>query len=159
MIYPEIEDISTQWDNAQEFLRREVISRLTGIEKDVAKRSVSASNQLRNASQIVLRGERSGRRYKLPTIEGHYNASAPGEAPANRLGSFRNSWGTKIHISRTGNTLEANAGIESPMMVGGRYVLGEILENGTRRMAPRPYKQQILNMAMPRIVAIYNRPY
>lgn len=33
------------------------------------------------------------------------------------------------------------------------------LENGTSKMAPRPYKDKITEKATPEIVAIYNEPY
>ena len=41
---------------------------------------------------------------------------------------------------------------------GGR-LLGEMLENGTGRMKPRPYKQAVINMALPKVKAIYKKPY
>lgn len=41
----------------------------------------------------------------------------------------------------------------------GQYTLGEILEDGTGRMAPRPYQDQILEKAKPKILKIYSEPY
>jgi hypothetical protein len=48
--------------------------------------------------------------------------------------------------------------IESRLMVG-KYVLGDLLEGGTRKMAPRPYKQPIIDHALPKIIKIYSAPY
>ena len=41
----------------------------------------------------------------------------------------------------------------------GKYNLGEILEDGTSRMAPRPHHDRILEKAEPKIVKIYDEPY
>ena len=140
------------------------------VKHEMEKRAWLAALELRNSSQIVLRGQRSGRRYKVPgtyrrqrdKTDGkmkngrYYTASAPGEPPAVRTGTFRNSWQAKSralygsYISR----------IESDAMTdGGGHNLGEILENGTRRMAPRPHHDRILQHAEDRIVRIYDKPY
>lgn len=142
----------------------------TTITHEMERRSYLAANELRNSALMVLRGQRSGRRYKVPGTyrrqrdksDGkmkngrYYTASAPGEPPAVRTGVFRNSWqptATKVfgsYISR----------IESDVRTdNGRYNLGEILEDGTDRMAPRPYQDRILDDAEPKIVRIYSNPY
>ena len=143
---------------------------VANIKKQVRRRSYTVSNELRNSALIVLRGQRSGRRYKVPgtyrrqrdKVTGkmkngrYYTASAPGEPPAMRTGAFRNSWQTSTsehfgsYISR----------IESDLRVSnGKYNLGEILEEGTGRMAPRPYVEKTLKHAEPKIVRIYSQPY
>lgn len=140
------------------------------IKYQMERRSFLAANELRNASQLVLRGQRSGRRYKVPgtyrrqrdKVTGkmrngrYYTASAPGEPPAVRTGAFRMSWQPTAmvvfgsYISR----------IESDLRTDNeRYNLGQILEKGTSRMAPRPYEDRILDMAEPKIVRIYAEPY
>ena len=45
------------------------------------------------------------------------------------------------------------------MTENGAHNLGEILENGTKRMAPRPHHDRILKHAEPTIVRIYEEPY
>ena len=50
--------------------------------------------------------------------------------------------------------IESNAKTEN-----GRYLLGQILEGGTGRMAPRPYQDRILEDALPKIMDIYSRAY
>jgi hypothetical protein len=140
------------------------------VRKQVQRRTYLAANELRNSALLVLRGQRSGRRYKVPgtyrrqrdKTDGkmkrgrYYTASAPGEPPAVRTGAFRNSWQTDtkadgdLYISRIESDLKTD---------GGGYVLGEILEDGTPRMAPRPYVDRTLEKAEPQIFRIYSEPY
>lgn len=140
------------------------------VKQQVERRSYEVANELRNSALIVLRGQRSGRRYKVPgtyrrqrdKTDGkmkrgrYYTASAPGEPPAVRTGTFRNSWQTTAralygsYISR----IESDARTD-----GGAYLLGEILEEGTSKMAPRPYMDKILEKTEPKAVRIYSQPY
>lgn len=135
----------------------EVIENVTeSIKQEMERRSYLAANELRNASQLVLRGQRSGRRYRVPGTKRHYTASAPGEPPAVRTGAFRLSWQPTArvvfgsYISRIESDLRTD---------NGRYTLGEILEDGTSRMAPRPYQDAILEKAKKPILRIYDEPY
>ena len=146
------------------------------IQHQMESRAVRASYELYNASQLVLRGQRHGRRYKVPGTYKrqldkdpakdpsewewkngrYYTASAPGEAPAVRTGAFRMSWQPKSQ--RVFGTYFSR--IESDYRVGGgRHNLGDLLENGTSRMAPRPYSDQIIQRAEKKIDAIYSEPY
>lgn len=143
----------------------------TEIQHQMANRSYQAANELRNSALMVLRGQRSGRRYKVPgtyrrqrdKVDGkmkngrYYTASAPGEPPAVRTGAFRNSWQATARGPIFGSYISR---IESDATTdNGRHNLGEILENGTSRMAPRPYVDRILDDATPKIVKIYSKPY
>lgn len=140
------------------------------IQQQMERRSYLAANELRNASLLVLRGQRNGRRYKVPgtyrrqrdKVTGkmrngrYYTASAPGEPPAVRTGAFRLSWQPKTYVGY-GSYISR---IESDLKVSnGKYNLGELLENGTSKMAPRPYQDRILERAEPKIVKIYAEPY
>lgn len=126
------------------------------IQHQMESRAVRASYELYNASQLVLRGQRHGRRYRVPGTKRYYTASAPGEPPAVRTGVFRMSWQPKSQ--RVFGTYFSR--IESDYCVGGgRYNLGDLLENGTKRMAPRPYSDQIVQRAEKKINAIYSEPY
>lgn len=142
----------------------------TEVKHQMESRSYQAANELRNSALMVLRGQRSGRRYKVPgtyrrqrdKVTGkmrngrYYTASAPGEPPAVRLGHFRMSWQPEAHvvfgsyISRISSDRRTD---------NGRHNLGEILENGTDRMAPRPHHDRILKDAEPKILKIYEKPY
>lgn len=146
---------------------------VNGIRKQVQRRTYLAANELRNSALIVLRGQRHGRRYKVPgtyrrqrdKTDGkmkngrYYTASAPGEPPAVRTGNFRNSW----QVSQTPVREifgSYNARIESDLRTDdGKHLLGEVLEDGTRRMAPRPYIERTLEHAEPKIVRIFSEPY
>lgn len=150
----------------------EITAQITArVKHEMERRTYLAANELRNAAQVVLRGQRSGRRYKVPgtyrrqrdKTDGkikngrYYTASAPGEPPANRLGHFRMSWQPNARIEDGKYT----SMIESDMKVGtqNKYLLGEILEDGTRRMAPRPHQELILKRATGPIMRIYEEPY
>lgn len=155
-----------------ESIVREVNEKIT---QGMKARAYSASNELRNSSQMVLRGKRSGREYIVPgtgrmtyykrtktakITYKKYRASAPGEPPAVRTGAFRESWQTKTESEQSGDGVTVKSMIESNTRTdNGKYLLGEILEEGTGRMAPRPYQDKIVQDALPKIKRIYQRPY
>lgn len=148
----------------------------TRITLGMRSRAYRASNELRNASQLILRGQRSGRQYNVPgtgrvkynkrnktakIIYRKYTASAPGEPPAVRTGAFRMSWQTQTKSSGSPATgFSVSSKIESRIRTdNGKYLLGQILEEGTSRMAPRPYQEKIQQKALPKIKKIYEEPY
>lgn len=123
------------------------------VNREAASRGMRAVNAIRNAELEVLRGKRSGRVYRKPHTKSHYTASAPGEPPARRTGNLRLNWNGTVESSSTGSGLLVTAVLESQE----RY--STYLENGTRRMAPRPFKQPISEKAMPEIERIYHDKY
>lgn len=123
------------------------------VNREAASRGMRAANAIRNAELEVLRGKRSGRVYRKPHTKSHYTASAPGEPPARRTGNLRLNWNGTVESSSTGSGLRVTAVLESQE----RY--STYLENGTRRMAPRPFKQPISEKAMPEIERIYHEKY
>lgn len=123
------------------------------VNREAASRGMRAVNTIRNAELEVLRGKRSGRVYRKPHTKSHYTASAPGEPPARRTGNLRLNWNGTVESSSTGSGLRVTAVLESQE----RY--STYLENGTRRMAPRPFKQPISEKAMPEIERIYHEKY
>ena len=123
------------------------------VNREAASRGMRAVNAIRNAELEVLRGKRSGRVYRKPHTKSHYTASAPGEPPARRTGNLRLNWNGTVESSRTGSGLRVTAVLESQE----RY--STYLENGTRRMAPRPFKQPISEKAIPEIERIYHEKY
>ena len=132
---------------------------VANIRQEVESRSYDAANELRNSALEILRGQRGGRRYRVPGKKVYYTASAPGEPPAARSGLFRISW--QPTALKEGNTYISR--VESDLEVGTKktYLLGEILEKGTPggQMAPRPHQEKILQDAEPRIFQIYSAPY
>lgn len=123
-----------------------------------------ASMELKNASMLVLRGQRHGRRYNVPgsgrvsyskrnktarVSYRQYTASAPGEPPAVRTGAFRLGWMPETKIEGGGKRIISR--IRNTQKVDNGRLLGDILEEGTGRMAPRPYKEKVLSKALPKI--------
>lgn len=123
------------------------------VNLEAASRGMRAVNAIRNAELEVLRGKRSGRVYRKPHTKSHYTASAPGEPPARRTGNLRLNWNGTVESSSTGSGLRVTAVLESQERHSTH------LENGTRRMAPRPFKQPISEKAMPEIERIYHEKY
>lgn len=123
------------------------------VNLEAASRGMRAVNAIRNAELEVLSGKRSGRVYRKPHTKSHYTASAPGEPPARRTGNLRLNWNGTVESSSTSSGLRVTAVLESQE----RY--STYLENGTRRMAPRPFKQPISEKAMPEIERIYHEKY
>lgn len=133
-------------------------------------RSYRISNELRNSALLVLRGQRHGRRYKVPGTYRrqkdrktgkmrngrYYTASAPGEPPAVRHGTFRLSWQPTTYVFFDAYFSRIESSHTTPRS---GYVLGELLENGTSKMAPRPHHDRILKMTEDTAVRIYAEPY
>ena len=113
------------------------------IEAELPSRAVRAANALTTAKNQVLRGQRSGRRY------GGHTASAPGEPPANWSGHLRDSSFKEITNDAHLPAIESEA------------FYADWLENGTPggQMAPRPFRDKILQMAEPEVSAIYSEPW
>lgn len=124
------------------------------IKRQMQSRAVRVANEMRNAELEVIRGQGSGRRYRVPGTGRTYTASAPGEVPAVRTGAFRLSWQPNSYM--TGDV--AVSQLETQLTVNG-YNLGELLEDGTSKMAPRPHQEKILKKAEPKAIAIYEEPY
>ena len=152
------QSISRANQKSSQIIGKMIATTLKGVQKEVSQRAYRASNELRNAELYVLRGQRSGKKYRVPGTRRKYTASAPGESPAVRTGVFRLSWGTHVHVEKNGAHFRAVSAIESKERAGGRR-LGEMLENGTGRIAPRPYKQKVIDRALPKIKAISQKPY
>lgn len=126
------------------------------IKQEMERRSYSGANELRSAALLILKGQGSGRRYRVPGTKRTYQASAPGQPPAMRTGIFRMSWKPTAHVVMGSyfSRIESNAQTSNK-----RYTLGRILEDGTRKMAPRPHHDRIVKKAEPRIRQIYKQPY
>jgi len=130
------------------------VNKLVDHINDQAKsRAIRAANELRNAALHVLRGQRSGRVYRVPFSKKTYTASAPGEAPAVRSGTLRRSWRSVAASEAAGNRLSVNPAI----ITGVEYA--PFLEKGTGRMKPRPFEEPIKERAMLKIIKIYREPY
>lgn len=122
------------------------------IKHQMESRAYRVANELRNSALDVLRGQRSGRRYRVPGTKAYYTASAPGEPPAMRTGNYRRSWQSEAMIEDSKYTSSIKTDQKQ---------LADWLENGTPggQMAPRPHHDRILADVEPKSVRIYSEPY
>lgn len=135
-------------------IRATVKEQVTNINRKVVSRGVRAVNAIRNAELEVLKGQRSGRVYRKPYTKATYTASAPGEPPARRTGNLRMHWNGQVKSENaSGGGVAIVAELESQESYAAH------LENGTSRMAPRPFVEKIKQEAAPEIRKIYSEPY
>lgn len=135
-------------------IRATIKGQVASINRQVMSRGVRAVNAMRNAELEVLKGQRGGRVYRKPHSRATYTASAPGEPPARRTGNLRMHWNGQVKGENASN--------------GGMTVIAELesqesyaayLENGTSKMAARPFSEKIKEEAMPEIRKIYSESY
>lgn len=139
---------------AADGVRVKVDKTVRHINQQVVSRGTRAVNAIRNAELEVLKGQRSGRVYRKPYSRATYTASAPGEAPARRTGALRLGWNGRVkRNTSSGRNSSIIAELESTTPYAG------YLDNGTSRMAPRPFTDRITEKAKPEIEKIYREPY
>lgn len=136
-------------------VRVKVKEQVADINRQALSRGTRAVNALRTAELEVLKGQRGGKTYrKAYTKKATYTASAPGEPPARRTGALRLHWNGNVKTSDSGNgKKQVIAELES----GEKYA--SMLEEGTTKMAPRPFVEKIKEEAMPEIQRIYSESY
>ena len=134
-------------------IRVEVDKITKSIGRQVVSRGYRAVNAIRNAELEVLNGKGGGRTYRKPG-GGTYVASAPGQPPARRSGALRQAWSGRVEEGASGGgSTSIVAVLQSDMFYA------EYLENGTRKMAPRPFVDRIAQKSLPEITAIYSEPF
>ena len=127
-----------------EYIRVEVQQIVGEINHEARSRATRAVNILQNKAFEVLGKDGHGRRY------GRHTASAPGESPAPDSGNLRRNWRKTVLAERHLHGIRITCRIKSDMPYS------EYLDKGTRRMAPRPYKERIRESARPEIDALYS---
>ena len=135
-------------------IRATVKSQVSNINRKVISRGVRAVNAMRNAELEVLKGQRSGRVYRKPFSRATYTASAPGESPARRTGNLRMHWNGQVNSKSS-----SSGGVAIVAELESQESYAAHLENGTSRMAPRPFVEKIKQEATPEIQKIYSEPY
>ena len=142
-----MEFTAERWGTLDNHFRAAVRGQVRDVQNIAQSCTVRASRELRSAALHVLGGRRSGRQYKVPHTGVTYRASAPGEAPAARTGTLRNSWGIiamgSVALGRYSSGIQTNVPY-APM-----------LEDDTSRMAARPFREKIIRQASPRIGDIF----
>lgn len=126
------------------------------ITKRLPQQCLRACHEVRNEWVRILAGARSGRRYKVPGtgtpgVRGsgtYYTASAPGEAPAPRLGSAGLRGSIRVMPRFEFGKAQARVGTELEYAI--------YLEYGTRYMDPRPSLGPALDKARPAIDRIFS---
>lgn len=136
-----------------EYLKVEMDEVVQSMNKQARSRARRSTNVLRNSALDVLSGAGHGRTYRLPNEKGTYVASAPGETPAVRLGDLRKKWRQYSLAKGMADGVQITARIKSDMPYS------DYLDEGTSKMAARPYKQKIIDDAKPQIIRIYGKHY
>jgi len=147
--------MGTSPDSAGVAVRAKVSDIKANINRKVASRGARAVNALRNAELDVLKGQRSGKKYRKPhTKKATYIASAPGEPPARRTGNLRLHWSGDV--SSRGNS---NGGIVLDVTLESQEKYAPYLENGHGKVAARPFVDKIKEKAEPEVKKIFSEPY
>ena len=141
-------------DGKGSVIRATVKEQVANINRKVVSRGVRAVNAIRNAELEVLKGQRSGRVYRKPYTKATYTASAPGEPPARRTGNLRMHWNGQVKSESS-----SNGGVAIIAELESQEPYAGILENGSSKMAARPFTEKIKEKAMPEIQRIYGEPY
>lgn len=113
-------------------LENEVQKQRRRTERMMNTRLPRAANALRNAELVILSGNKS--------------PSSPGTPPGRRTGFLRNSW-TVYHKNGT------PAGMFG--IISGAHYAG-YLEDGTSKMAARPFVDKIIEKALPNVEKIFS---
>lgn len=134
-------------------IRATIKEQVADINRKVISRGVRAVNAIRNAELNVLKGKRSGKRYRKYPYKSKYRASAPGEPPARRTGNLRMHWNGQVKSRNSSRGVAVIAELES------QEPYAVYLENGTKDMKARPFAEKIKEEAAPEIMKIYSEPY
>lgn len=169
-LWDEVEYVNKKGNtvNVERAIQAKVSEMTENINRKVISRGTRAVNEIRSAELRILKGQRSGKRYRKPytgsmTKEERkkkkytppmYTASAPGEPPARRTGALRLHWNGQVKSENS-----ANGGVAIVAELESQEPYAGYLESGTRDMEPRPFVEKIKEEAAPEIRKIYGEPY
>lgn len=115
------------------------------IKREMARKGAMVTNALRNVELEVLSKGGSGKKYKrLPN-----RSSAPGETPAPQSGKLRQKWDDETLIEGDQVTIRIRSNSKH----------AELLEDGTKKMAKRPFVDPIKKKAEPKVVKIFGSDF
>ena len=148
------EEMGKKDGNTSHIIHTAIKTQVVNINQKVASRGVRVVNAIRNAELEVLKGQRSGKVYRKPYSKATYTASAPGEPPARQTGNLRLHWNGQVKSKNI-----FNGGIAIIAELESQESYASYLENGTSKMAARPFVEEIKKKAAPEIKKIYSEPY
>lgn len=123
------------------FKRNDVSSNILKSSRDIV--DALARETESQTKKNILRGSKTGEYYRVPNTSKVYQASAPGEAPANRTGALASSYNSQV-VSNTESVVFSNL----------KY---SIIEFGTRDIRPRPHLRPASQEVMKKKDLIINR--
>ena len=126
-------------------LEIEVEKTVEEINAAAISRGDRALNVMRNCALEVLGHDGSGRVYR----NGHV-ASSPGSPPAPDTGSLRRNWSQQKLIGGNGG------GVRIILRMRSQMFYAHFLDQGTRKMAPRPFTKPIEQKALPQVAALFS---
>ena len=126
-------------------LEIEVEKTVEEINAAAISRGDRALNVMRNCALEVLGHDGSGRVYR----NGHV-ASSPGSPPAPDTGSLRRNWSQQKLIGGNGG------GVRIILRMRSQMFYAHFLDQGTRKMAPRPFTKPIEQKATPQVAALFS---
>ena len=126
-------------------LEIEVKKSVQEINAAAISRGDRALNVMRNCALEVLGHDGSGRVYR----NGHV-ASSPGSPPAPDTGSLRRNWSQQKLIGGNGG------GVRIILRLRSQMFYAHFLDQGTRKMAPRPFTKPIEQKALPQVAALFS---
>ena len=126
-------------------LEIEVKKSVQEINAAAISRGDRALNVMRNCALEVLGHDGSGRVYR----NGHV-ASSPGSPPAPDTGSLRRNWSQQKLIGGNGG------GVRIILRMRSQMFYAHFLDQGTRKMAPRPFTKPIEQKALPQVAALFS---
>lgn len=111
----------------------------------IKRRAITLADEglviMRNSALEVLSRETFGRRYRYGV------ASTPGATPNPQSGDLRRNWSPQKSVG--GN-------LRITLKITNRMFYAVYLENSTRKMAARPFKEPIKKVARPQILKLYS---
>lgn len=135
-------------------VRAKVGEMTASVNRQILSRGTRAVNEMRNTELEVLNGSRGGRSYRKYPYKSTYTASAPGEPPARRTGNLRLHWSGNVEAGSSGS-----GGVSMTCVIEAEEFYAGYLENGTRKMAARPFCDKIAEGSLPKVEAIFNEQY
>jgi len=102
---------------------------LSQLPEEIEARMLTVALLIEAEVKEILTGQRTGRWYTIPSTKKEWQASAPFEAPAVRLGDLRRNY----------RGFTEGEGIYTEGIVASPTIYSKWLEFGTRKMQPRPH--------------------